>query len=286
MKTILKILFLFLLFVSVTVVGQETIKAPEKYTAHNKGKFFVTWGGNRDKFTKSDIHFKGADYDFTLYDVKSHDVPKGWHVDYINPTRMSIPQTNFQLGYFITDHYSVSIGEDHMKYVMTQNQVAVIKGNIGSNYPDFAGTYPNNGVSAIDLSDGKFLKFEHTNGLNYVNINVARVDDISKLFRLPNTDKFQINITEGIGGGFLYPRTDATLLGMQRHDEFHVAGYGFDAKAGFNFIIYKYFFLQTQIKGGYINMTNIQTTYRDSDSASQHFLFFQTIINVGANFRI
>ena len=38
--------------------------------------------------------------------------------------------------------------------------------------------------------------------LNYINTEIARVDDISKLFGIRNTDKFQINLTEGFGGGF------------------------------------------------------------------------------------
>ena len=275
------------LCLSLNSFAQQDNQIKEKFTAHNKGKFFLTWGGNRDKYSKSDIHFKGNDYHFTLYDVRSHDVPKGWNIDYINPQRMSIPQTNFQFGYFFHDHYSISIGEDHMKYVMTQKQVAAIKGYIGSQYGNYAGTYPSaDGVNSIDLTDRKFLKFEHTNGLNYVNLNVARVDDISKWFGLPNTDKFQISITEGIGAGGLYPRTDATLLGMKRHDEFHWAGYGLDAKAGLNFVFFKYFLVQTELKGGYINMPDIQTTYRKSDSASQHFLFFESIINVGAVFTL
>jgi hypothetical protein len=37
----------------------------------------------------------------------AHDKPKGWHVDYINPV-MTIPQTNFRIGYFINDHYSIA----------------------------------------------------------------------------------------------------------------------------------------------------------------------------------
>jgi hypothetical protein len=40
--------------------------------------------------------------------------PKGWHVDYINPVKMTIPQTNFRIGYFINDHYSIALGVDHM----------------------------------------------------------------------------------------------------------------------------------------------------------------------------
>jgi hypothetical protein len=51
--------------------SQEISENPEKYTAHNKGKFYFYWGGNREIYTKSDIHFKGADYDFTLNNVEA-----------------------------------------------------------------------------------------------------------------------------------------------------------------------------------------------------------------------
>ena len=103
---------------------------PEKYTAHNKGKFYFYWGGNRESYTKSDIHFKGDNYDFTVYNAIADDKPKGWHVDYVNPGRMTIPQTNFRMGYFINDHYNISVGLDHMKYVMRQNQVANVTGYV------------------------------------------------------------------------------------------------------------------------------------------------------------
>lgn len=273
------LLFLILLF-SIKVVSQES-NATTKYTANNKGKFFVSWGGNRDSYSKSDINFKGADYDFTLYDVKAHDIRKGWHLDYINPKNMTIPQTNFRMGYYITSHYSISIGEDHMKYQMFQDKAV----NITGSYPN-PGTFnellPNNQV----LLTEEFLTFEHTDGLNYINAEIARIDDLSKILNLPNTDKFQINFTEGIGGGILFPKTNAKLLGKDRHDDFHVSGYGISAKAGLNFTFYKHFYIQTELKGGYINMPDIKTTYDNADSASQHFMFLQRIITFGGIFKI
>jgi len=269
-----------LLSLSQFSTAQETA-TPEKYTAHNKGKFYVFWGGNRESYSKSDIHFKGADYDFTIHDVVALDKPKGWHIDYANPSRMTIPQTNLRIGYFINDHYNVSIGVDHMKYVMQQNRAVDINGF----YPN-EGTYgeslPNNQV----LLTEDFLTFEHTDGLNYVNTEFSRVDDVSKLFKISNTDKFQINLTEGIGAGLLYPKTNAKLLGKERHDDFHVSGYGVSAKVGLNFTFFKHFFIQTELKGGYINMNDIRTTNDTADSASQKFFFLQRIIALGGIFKV
>ncbi len=266
---------------------------PEKYTAHNKGKFYFYWGGNRESYTKSDIHFKGDNYDFTVYDAIADDKPKGWHVDYVNPGRMTIPQTNFRMGYFINDHYNISVGLDHMKYVMRQDQIANVTGyvNLPGNPNNYNGIYNNTPVNFLDnytdYDNGTpFLTFEHTDGLNYVNTEFCRVDDCSKIFNIGNTDKFQVNVTEGLGVGFLYPKTNAKVLGKDRHDDFHVSGYGVSAKVGLNLTFFKYFFIQGEIKGGYIDMNDIRTTYVNNDTASQHFYFLQRIVSFGGIFKI
>lgn len=261
--------------------SQETAENPEKYTANNKGKFYIYWGGNRESYSESDIRFKGADYDFTIYDVEAHDKPKGLHIDYINPARMTIPQTNLRIGYFISNHYNVSLGVDHMKYVMYQDR----RVNYSGYYPN-AGSYNENPSSNQLTLDERFLTFEHTDGLNYINTEIARVDDISKLFKLPNTDKFQINTVAGIGGGILFPKTNAKVLTMERHDDFHVSGFGASAKVGLNFTFFKHFFIQAEYKTGYIEMNDIRTTNNPVDKAEQNFWFVQRLINIGGIFRI
>lgn len=264
--------------------AQDSIQ--KRYTSTKKGKFFISWGGNRETFTKSDITFKGEDYNFTIKDATAHDKPKGWHVDYINPTRITIPQTNVKMGYFISDNYVISFGIDHMKYVMYQNESRRLEGYIDLPDTEPGSTY--NGVYNNEqfLVSEDFLKFEHTNGLNYVYLEFARVDDISSIFHIQNTDKFQINFTEGLGGGILYPKTNTTLLQKDRYDEFHLAGYGISINAGLNFTFLKHFFIETDLKGGYINMPDIRTTSNTAESASQHFFYLQRIISVGGIFRI
>lgn len=272
---------------AVNTFAQEEIAIQDKYTAHNKGKFFISWGGNRESYSKSDVTFRGKDYEFTVHNMSAHDKPKGWHVDYVNPSRMTIPQTNLRLGYFINDHYSIAVGVDHMKYVMTQNQTANITGSV--KLPtDQIGSAHNGDFnnSPIDFTDKTFLTYEHTDGLNYVNTEFSRHDDVSKWFRLPNIDKVQVNLTEGIGGGVLYPKTNTKLLGKERHDDFHISGYGVSAKAGINVTFYKHFYIQGELKGGYINMQDIKTTSSNDDSAFQEFFFFQRIIAFGGIFRI
>ena len=263
-----------------TQIGFAQEQTPEKYAAHNKGKFFINWGGNREAYSKSDIRFWGNGYDFTLSNVRAHDKPKGMHVDYIDPLRMTIPQTNLRIGYYFTDKYSISIGVDHMKYVMTQNQIAELNGSISGHSP-FNGEYQNHPMVLTE----DFLKFEHTDGLNYVNTELTRMDDITRIFGW-DIDKVQLNTVVGAGVGLLYPKTNTTLMGMERHDQFHVAGYGADIKTGLNLTFFKHYFIQTEIKGGYINMPDIRTTFSEDDHAEQHFTFAQWNLVVGGIFRV
>ena len=62
---------------SINVNAQDSTATKERYTAHNKGKFTVSWGGNRGYFTDSDITFKGDNYNFTIDNAKAQDRPKG-----------------------------------------------------------------------------------------------------------------------------------------------------------------------------------------------------------------
>lgn len=276
-----------ILFITITNFNlYSQTQDTKRYTASNKGKFFLSWGGNREDYTKSDIRFKGENYDFTLKDVIAHDKPQGWHIDYFNPKNMTIPQTNFKIGYFITDHYMVSLGVDHMKYVMYNNESRRMEGYIDLPASEPGSIY--NGVYDNEpfLVTEDFLTFEHTNGLNYIYAEFARVDDISSIFKIQNTDKIQVNFTEGLGAGILYPKTNTAILLEDRYDEFHVSGYGISANVGINVTFFKHYFIETDLRGGYINMPDIRTTSNTSESASQHFLYLQRIISIGGKFRI
>ena len=283
-STLKPILGIALFLFSHSIFSQDS-NTP-KYTSSNKGKFFFSWGGNRESFSKSDIHFKGNGYNFTIKDANAHDKPKGWHVDYINPEKITIPQTNFKIGYFISDHYSVAFGVDHMKYVMYRDKNRTLNGYIdlplteeGSQYN---GVYDNEEFFVSE----EFLQFEHTNGLNYIYTEFSRFDDISSIFKIQNTYKFQLNLTEGIGGGIIYPKTNTTMLDKERYDEFHLAGYGISLNAGLNLTFFKHFYIQGDLRTGYINMPDIRTTSNSAESASQHFFYLQRVVSVGGIFRI
>jgi hypothetical protein len=262
--------------ISVSIFSQE--KKTQKIS--NKGKMFVYWGWNRASYSNSDINFKGANYDFTLQNVKANDRITEFSFDYFHPTKITLPQTNVRIGYFLSDNYTVSIGVDHMKYVMKSYQTVKINGEINANTP-FDGVYNNDDI----LLTHDFLQFEHTDGLNYVNVELKRFDEIGQYIGMTNKN-FQLNITEGFGAGVLFPRTNAKLFDQKRRDEFHISGWGVSVGAGLNLTFFKHFFIQSDLKYGYINMPSIRTTENAEDTASQNFTFFEKTIVFGAKFNI
>jgi|TARA_B100000795_G_C22804011_1_gene443710 hypothetical protein len=270
------IFVLFLLISFVSKAGSDSLFTFWNIKENNKGKMYLYWGYNRAAYSNSDIKFKGRDYDFEIFDVRATDrqTKFDWNL-YFHPAKLTIPQTNLKFGYFFSDKYSFSVGVDHMKYVMDNTQSAKITGTV----PDsvFSGTYTNDDIKL----DESFLDYEHTDGLNYLNIELNRFDG---LIDFKNIISLQSIV--GLGVAALMPKTNAILFGRGRYDEFHLAGFGINVKTGLNLRIGKYFFIQTEGKAGYINMPDIRPTKFSDEKASQSFTFLEYTILFGINVKV
>ena len=274
-----KIIIALLMLITTVSFSQEEVESQDfRDVKSNKGKMYVFWGWNRANYSASDITFKGDDYNFTLQNVKAIDKPKPFGIYYFKLDEVTIPQTNFRIGYFFKENYTISIGVDHMKYVMRNNQTVKFDGELPAGSDTFT-------TGSEIFLDEDFLLFEHTDGLNYVNVEVSRFDNLDNWLKFP-IKNIDINLTEGVGVGVLYPKTNTTLLGKERYDEFHVSGYGISAHVGLNITFFKHFFIQSNMKVGYINMQDVRTTASKTDSASQHFTFFENMYVFGAKFNL
>jgi len=272
-KLILNILIIFnLLILSIQTKAQNTSAFTPK---NNKGRFYVYWGWNKEGYTRSDIHFEGKNYNFDLYNVIADDRQSPIKAKlYLNPANITIPQYNFRLGYFINEQWNISFGADHMKYVVRQNQNVRIDGVINETGSVHDGQYANEDIKIVK----GFLELEHTDGLNYVNA------DIRKLLPFKTWKKVNVLLTYGLGAGVVIPRTDAPLLNFKRNDNFYVEGFGASAMIGVQFKLANHFFIQSEYKVGYINLSDIRTTASKEDFASQHFFFGQYNILFGSYF--
>ncbi len=237
-----------------------------------KGAFMVFWGWNRSVYSTSDIHFRGNGYNFQLDNVIAHDrqTPFAWNI-YFNPEKITIPQVNYRITYFVNDNSGITLGMDHMKYVIDQNQTAKFTGYI--NDPKYAGMVKN---GSVNLLDGQFLTFEHTDGLNYVNIGMQKYHPV-----LSNKN-LDIVLSYGGGLGALLPKSNVKLFGNERSDRFHLAGFGTDVRAAVSIVLWKHIVGQIEGKYGYINMPDVKTTLNNHpDKASQDFVYGQVNFGIG-----
>lgn len=242
-----------------------------------KNEFYFYWGYNRALFSKSDIRFIGVGSDFTLHHVVAKDRPTPFNFnDYV--LAPSIPQFVVSAGWFFKDKWCLTFGTDHMKYVMKQDQVATITGDIATSNENgkFAGHYT--GEQRKLSTD--FLMYEHTNGLNYVNSGLEYYHTVWDARKGP----FKFVVVPGMSVALLYPRSDVTLFGVHGDNLFHVAGWGTAVHAGFRFNILKNIFVMWNNKGGFIALPDVLCEKNRYD-AKQHFFFYQSALSLGVNWR-
>ncbi|MEN9346939.1 MAG: hypothetical protein RLZZ77_450 [Bacteroidota bacterium] len=261
-----------------------TQSASSPFAQSRKGQFYIYWGYNRAYYDESDLHFKGDGYDFTLYNAKAEDMPERftWK-GYFNPTRLSIPQFNFHLGYFINENTAISIGTDHMKYHLIQTQDVIIDGHIDESYaPDSATAAEYTGEFDMErmLYTAKFMNFHHSNGFNFVR---ASIEKRANIWGSKNGQHL-LNVTGAASVGVMLPWTDFTFFGKNYPNWLHVAGYGFSAQSGFRYEFKKHFFVQVQGQIGWSNLPDILLEDEKPSRADQKIVFFQRSWAVGTYF--
>lgn len=258
-----KIVFLLLSLLTLStsfIFGQND----EKKTP--KGQLYFLWGYNKDWFSPSDLHFestKSNDFDFIVYQVKAHDKPRfesAFNKD------LSIPQFIYRIGYTFANHPSmgIEIGFDHAKYIVNQNQVARVKGKIFENYVDKDTVLTNN-----------FIRFEHTNGANFL---MASFVYRKQIYASPSGSNCFYSTVKP-GAGIVVPQSEVALFGINQNNNYHIAGYvtGIDISGRFEFR--KHFIAETGFKGVFANYLDVLSV--GESKANHHFFCVEWLFSIG-----
>ena len=238
------------------------------YAIDRADKWYVYWGWNRATYANSDISFKGDGYDFTLSDVEASDAPNPFSdlfSHYLNPSKFTIPHYNFLVGYYINENVAISLGFDHMKYVVDSPQRVKISGSIDGS--------EESGDKELD----GFLAYEHTNGYNIIFVDVSYIDSFY------SNDTLDISLFTGLGAGIVYPKSDVKLQDKKRRDELHFAGVDVSLKIGSEITFNDSYLFRTTLKAGHSNMFDVLTTY-DGGKATQKINYLQLIWALGYRF--
>jgi hypothetical protein len=233
------------------------------------GKFYFYWGYNRAVFGTSDLHLKGANYDFTLQNIKAFDRPSPFSTKlYFSLSTLSIPQYNYRIGYQFKSNWNLSVGVDHMKYIMSQNQSVQMTGTVSpAASVKYAGTYTNQTV----VLTKDFLKFEHTDGLNLISLDLGYQRDVIHF------DKTNITLSSyvSLGAGLMIPRTDSHVFGVGQNNRFHISGYGLSAIGGLEARGWKNIFFRAQLRTGWIRLPDILLNNDALERANQNIRFLE-----------
>jgi hypothetical protein len=293
-------LTIFLILLANTVSLRSEESKPLESVNDRKGRWNFQWGYNRAYFTPSDINFRAPGYRYTLKSVDAKDKPESFKAEvYLNPSKFEIPQYNFKFTYYFTDRFFIAIGQDHMKYVVTQGQTVNYSGYIDplaiqKSLLDpsiealvFLYLFPNHinelagyhgGEQTIALTPD-ILKFEHTDGLNLL---FADFGWNTPLWTATDGQS-GVSLVSSLGAGAVVCRSDVRVMGKGQNNNFHLSGYGVSGYVASRYDFTRTYFIELGGKGGYIDLPNIFTS-GGSARASQNFGFLELVFSGGVSF--
>jgi hypothetical protein len=240
------------------------------------GDFSFSWGYNRAAYTPSSISLRGPGYALTLDDVMASDRPQLASVADVFTFK---PQYNARISYQAAAHVRLSFALDHMKYVADAGQVVSATGRVETRASAaHAGVYAR---TPLPIGSPRSLlgNFEHTNGLNMIDLQVERTDELWRSRPTLNLPSFALSSSFGGGFGLVVPKSDVTLFQERRDNVFHIAGYGVSAVGGVRLDVGRYFFVEARIKAGIIHLPDVLTL--GAGKASHAFAFVEPVAALG-----
>ena len=260
---------------AVSPVKRDASPSPLQAAASASRKWSVYWGWNRSTYSNSDIHFWGADHDFTLSSVKANDMQADVTTEnifgtFLSPANLTLPQTNLRVAYQVSPDTAWAINLDHMKYVVTPDQTVAFSGRI-NNDPQ---------AGATRTLSTNYLNFEHTDGLNVVTVEYEKQYPVTQ-WKAPFVSRW----VALVGAGIVYPKTNVTLnmVGRSRNDQFHLSGYSAGGGVGWEADFLESWFFRSMFKMGYVTLPDVLTSSQ-GDKASHNFTYNEFLLAFGKRF--
>jgi hypothetical protein len=143
--------------------------------AKRPGYFSFSWGYNRAIHSNSNAYFSTKDGDFTIHNAQGNDRPSHFKnlLDYVTPSKLSIPQYNFKFSYSPNSKFVYTAGMDHMKWVFDHTKNYKVSGDFNAKlFDERTGKELNWQEDVLNNGNVSWLRFEHTDGYNYAYLGV------------------------------------------------------------------------------------------------------------------
>ncbi len=263
MKHLLLFILLFCTFSTSPAFGQKGRKKAKN--AFAKGTLFGYWGYNRSVYTKSDINFISNNYDFTLKGASASDNPEKFDPSiYFNINKITIPQFNARIGYYFKNHWAISLGYDHMKYLLNDNNEVLLDGTIAPGIDaNWSGTYSNLPV----VTNRKQFHYENSDGLNYMRLELTRTDQWYETRK--KNRWFALSSNVGVSSGFLLSFNDFRFGGEHTVRTVSISGYGLSAHFNARFEFFNHVFFQSGFATGFNHQTKVKNRPNDNSAITK-----------------
>lgn len=258
---------LIFLFGNLLLIPTSFAQSPENVVG-GKGRFYLSWGYNKEWYTLSDIHVRQESLgnDYTFKSVWGKDKP-GWDTKSIFKQAISIPQYNYRIGYWFKDDWAIEINFDHTKFQVEQQQLLHMKGTL-NHAP----------VDTYFVNRGNLL-WQLNNGANFFLFNLVKRFQMPKL----NYKNFNTSLLLKGGVGFMVPHVENTILGKSNDPGFQFGGWDVGVEVALRFTFFKYVYLEYCNKLVYARYSGLRVY---EGKARQAFGCYEMIANIGVQFPI
>lgn len=261
------------------VISAQRVNRPKPKKSYAQGAIFAHWGYNRSYYSKSDINFIGSGYNFTIGGCQAEDRPEEFSFNnYFNIKNLTVPQFNLRIGYVFKHNWAISLGYDHLKYVLKDKIPYTLTGQINPGVDEetnWSGYYLNEPI----LTEEATFHYENTNGLNYIRAEISRID---QWYREKKSAWFGFSSLLGFGAGTILSFNDFTFAGQKSVQTTSLSGLAASAHADLRFEFLRHFYIQPGASVGYMLQNNVKTRPGDYNAiASHHFGYLEYHVVVG-----
>ena len=259
----MKALIVFVL-IAIPFLSEGQKKSKEK-VSYAKGTIYGYWGYNRTAYTKSNMRFVGPEYDFTLVGVRAADNPSTDIKQYVRASTITVPQFNARIGYYFKDHWAISLGYDHMKYLINDGNQVKMYGHVDAGVDtvtNLSGDYD----GEVFTTDRTKFHYENSNGLNYLRAEVTRTD---QWLTFGKNKWFGFSTNVGLSAGALLTFNDFRFAGNDDRVTISLSGYGLSVSSGLRFEFFKHVFLQANVNGGFHHLVKVKSR---PDPSKQYYI--------------
>jgi hypothetical protein len=262
-----KRIYIIIFLLGPFLLNAQRYNKPKPKKSYAKGAIFAQWGYNRSYYTKSDINFVGSGYNFTVGGCEAEDRPEEFSFDnYFNIKKLTVPQFNLRIGYVFKHNWAISLGYDHLKYVLRDNTPYTLTGQINPGVDDatnWSGYYLNEPI----ITEEATFHYENTNGLNYIRAEISRID---QWYREKNSAWFGFSSLLGFGAGTILSFNDFTFAGQKTVQTTSLSGLAASGHVDMRLEFFKHFYIQPGASVGYMLQNNVKTRPGDYNAIASH----------------